>query len=103
MPASLLAMSREVLRTAFSHVIPKQTYTFTCTRSNEVTPLQLKKLKVCVERSGVVVATPTTIKALLLRFVQALADYDWAFPDYNVLVGLTDVLHPARLLVLSDW
>ena len=76
MPASLLPMSREVLRDTFSFAMPKKTYTFTCARSDEITSFQLKKLLRVAKDRGVVVSNPTSVKSLLLRFIENLLQFE---------------------------
>mmetsp|Transcript_7246 Transcript_7246/g.21392 ORF Transcript_7246/g.21392 Transcript_7246/m.21392 type:complete len:5155 (-) Transcript_7246:1654-17118(-) len=71
-PPALLEFSRSILRTSFSSVLPKRVYTFSFDRSTTVTAALLKKLQRARADGGVVVTTPTAVKALMLRYIENL-------------------------------
>lgn len=66
-PPALLEFSRSILRTSFSSILPKRVYTFEFDRSSVVTEALLKKLQRARSDGGIVVTTPTAVKALMLR------------------------------------
>ena len=72
-PPALLEFSRSVLRSSFSCILQKRVYTFAFERSSTLTTSTLKKLRSARDNAGVVVTTPTALKALLLRYVENLS------------------------------
>src|SRR5215469_11557585 len=70
-PASLLDMSRGILRSVFSHVIPKRIYTMTFERSFLGDTLH-QKLSDARKNKSVVCTTPESVKSLMLKFVDVL-------------------------------
>ncbi|KOO20988.1 hypothetical protein Ctob_000046 [Chrysochromulina tobinii] len=72
MPAALLPMSFNILRTTFSSAIQKRVYTFACERSTAGTSALEAKMVSAKERSAVVVTTPQAIKSLHLNFIESL-------------------------------
>jgi len=71
-PPALLEFSRSVLRSSFSSILQKRVYTFTFDRSSIMSEATLKKLRTARDDAGVVMTTPTAIKALLLRYIENL-------------------------------
>ena len=72
-PPALLEFSRSILRTSFSSILQKRVYTFSFDRASTVTAAMLKKLRTAQSEAGVVVTTPTAIKALMLRYIENLS------------------------------
>ena len=70
MPAPLLEHSRGVLRGIFSSLMPKQITTFDFKRATQCQPNLLRKLRGSAKSSGIVVAAPSSIKSIMLRFIE---------------------------------
>jgi thiol-disulfide isomerase/thioredoxin len=73
-PPALLEFSRSVMRSTFSSVIKKRIYTFSYDRSTECDPTTYRKLLNAQSTAGVVISTPTSVKSLMLKFIENL---DW--------------------------
>ena len=75
-PSALLPMSRRVLRSCFSNIIPKQIFTLSFDRQVDDDPALAKailhKLNVTVAERGVLICTDVTIKSLMLKYVELL-------------------------------
>ena len=71
-PKALLEMTRKQMRETFATIMSKRIYTLQFDRSTEVTPNTSKVLANAAKNRGVVVATPTTIKSVMLCFVETL-------------------------------
>jgi len=71
-PPALLEFSRSVLRASFSSILQKRVYTFAFDRSSVLSPAALAKLRQARDQAGIVVTTPTAVKALLLRYLENL-------------------------------
>jgi hypothetical protein len=84
-PKALLEMSRKQMRETFSSIICKRIYTLNFDRGSEVTPSISQSLSNAKRNRGVVVATPTTIKAFQLVYIETI-----------------QLLEEARKLELSD-
>eukprot|EP00397_Hematodinium_sp_SG-2012_P000007 GEMP01000007.1.p1 GENE.GEMP01000007.1~~GEMP01000007.1.p1 ORF type:complete len:5820 (+),score=1409.10 GEMP01000007.1:169-17628(+) len=69
-PPALLEFSRSVMRSTFSSIMHKKVYTFHCDRSTDIEPTVLKKLQNAVKTAALVVAVPSSMKSLLLKFVE---------------------------------
>ena len=69
-PAALLDFSAGVLRERFSAAIRKPVFTFTFDRYNKVTPQLLSKLRTARNLRAVVVSTPSSVKAFMLKFLE---------------------------------
>ena len=62
MPGSLLEMSRAVMRSSFSSVVPKAVYTFAFSRRSSITPELLTSLVAARDTYAVVCASPQSVK-----------------------------------------
>jgi len=71
-PKALLEMTRKQMRETFATIMSKRIYTLQFDRSTEVTPNTSKVLANAAKNRGVVMATPTTIKSVMLCFVETL-------------------------------
>ena len=72
-PPALLEFSRSIMRSTFSSIMHKRIYTLTFDRSTEINSSVYRKLCASVTNRGVVICTPTTIKSIMLKFLE-LAD-----------------------------
>jgi hypothetical protein len=70
-PTSLLEMSRGILSSVFSHVIPKPIYTLKFDRNSTSDGIH-RKLELTRSLKGVVVTTPEAIKSMMLKLVDVL-------------------------------
>ena len=71
-PPALLDFSRYVMRSTFSSIMHKRIFTLSFDRSTEIDPSMLKKLLIAKLSRGVVISTPTTIKSIMLKFLELL-------------------------------
>lgn len=71
-PKALVEMSRTRLRETFASIMVKRVYTLEFERSTIVKPSMSKSLENAVINRGVVVATPTTLKSIMLSYVEVL-------------------------------
>ncbi|KAJ8602501.1 hypothetical protein CTAYLR_001253 [Chrysophaeum taylorii] len=71
-PKALLEMTRAQMRSTFSTIISKRVYTLHLDRSSVVSPQLELSLRAARDARAVVVATPTTIKSLMLSYIEAL-------------------------------
>lgn len=69
-PPALLYFSASVLRERFSAAIRKPVFTFSFDRYSIVTPELLYKLRTARNLRAVVVASPTSIKSFMLKFIE---------------------------------
>ncbi|KNC47257.1 uncharacterized protein AMSG_03687 [Thecamonas trahens ATCC 50062] len=85
-PGALLDMSRNVLRTAFSNVMPKRIYTLAFDRSspssNSIDAVRAlaAKLRRARAQRALVVTTPEAVKSLMLKYVDLLQSVQSASP-----------------------
>jgi ribosomal protein L37AE/L43A len=70
-PKALLEMSRNVMRSTFSSILKKKVFTLVFDRGSDVPPAIVEKLE-SARRDGVVIATPTTLKSIQLKFLELL-------------------------------
>jgi hypothetical protein len=61
------------MRSTFSSIVEKRVYTLVFDRGSEVPPSLLDKLETARRESGVVIATPTTLKSIQLKFLELLS------------------------------
>ena len=61
------------MRSTFSSIIEKRVYTLVFDRGSDATPSLLDKLETARRASGVVIATPTTLKSIQLKFLELLS------------------------------
>ena len=71
-PKALVEMSRTRLRETFAAIMVKRIYTLDFDRSTVVKPSMRKSLENATANRGVVVATPTALKNVLLSYVEVL-------------------------------
>ena len=69
-PNALLDFSAGVLRERFSAAIRKPIFTFSFDRYSKVTPQLLSKLRTARNLRAVVVSTPSSVKAFMLKFME---------------------------------
>ena len=69
-PPALLELSRAVMRSTFSSIMHKRIFTLNFDRSTEANPTIFKKLSSSRQTRGVVITTPTTIKSMMLKFIE---------------------------------
>ena len=72
MPNALLEFSRGVLRSTFSSIVHKRIYTFHYDRSTPCDPATFRKLQTATTTAGIVVTNPTSVKSLMLKFIEVL-------------------------------
>lgn len=71
-PPALLELSRAVMRSTFSSIMHKRIYTLNFDRSYDISPTIYKKLIHSAATGGVVISTPTTVKSIMLKFLELL-------------------------------
>jgi len=71
-PKALLEMSRTRMRETFATIMQKRIYTLQFDRSTAVHPSMRRGLENAVRNRGIVVATPTTVKSIMLAYVETL-------------------------------
>ena len=69
-PPALLELSRAVMRSTFSSIMHKRIFTLNFDRSSAADPNIFKKLLNSTQTRGVVITTPTTIKSMMLKFIE---------------------------------
>lgn len=69
-PPALLELSRAVMRSTFSSIMHKRIFTLSFDRSTAAEPTIFKKLVSSKVTRGVVISTPTTIKSMMLKFIE---------------------------------
>jgi hypothetical protein len=71
-PPALLDFSRSVMRSTFSSIMHKRIFTLQFDRSSEISGNMFTKLLQSRSARGVVIATPTTIKSIMLKFIELM-------------------------------
>jgi len=71
-PKALVEMSRTRMRETFSAIMTKRIYTLEFDRSTQVKSSMRRSLENAAANRGVVVATPTTLKSIMLTYVETL-------------------------------
>jgi hypothetical protein len=71
-PPALLEFSRSVMRSTFSSIMHKRIYTLHCDRASKVDRTLYNKLANAIRTNGVVISTPTSIKSIMLKFMEML-------------------------------
>ena len=71
-PKALLEMTRKLMRETFATIMCKRVYTLQFDRSTDITPATAAALSNAAKNRGVVVATPTTIKSVMLCYIETL-------------------------------
>jgi len=71
-PKALVEMSRTRMRETFAAIMVKRIYTLDFDRSTTVTPSMRRSLENAAANRGVVVATPTTLKSIMLSYIETL-------------------------------
>jgi hypothetical protein len=69
-PQALIEMTRSVLREKFSSLLQKPVYTFAFDRSDNADSALLAKLEKARHAKAIILASPTSIKSFLLKFVE---------------------------------
>mmetsp|Transcript_74196 Transcript_74196/g.197960 ORF Transcript_74196/g.197960 Transcript_74196/m.197960 type:complete len:3050 (-) Transcript_74196:601-9750(-) len=77
-PKALLEMSRTQMRETFANIVPKRVYTFKFERATAVTAGTRLALENATRNRGVVVATPTSLKSVMLVYIETLRLLDEA-------------------------
>jgi hypothetical protein len=72
-PSALVEFSRGVLRRTFSSIVRKRVYTLTFDRNDDLGPRIESKLRGARDSGAVVIATPASVRSLMLKFVEMLA------------------------------
>jgi len=75
-PHALLEMSRSVMREKFAAVVRKPVFTFSFGRGTKVNRDLYMKLVKARESKAVICATPTSIKSLMLKFIEMMRHLD---------------------------
>lgn len=78
-PKALLEMSRTQMRETFANIIPKRIYTFKFERATQVTAGMRLTLENAARNRGIVVATPTSLKSVMLVYIETLRMLDEAW------------------------
>ena len=90
-PSALLEFSRSIMRSRFTHIISKKIHTFSFDRSikkiRHITRI-FDKLNTARKTRGIVMTTPESIKALLLKHVELLHQLDSAPPNLSTQAQL---------------
>lgn len=71
-PPALLDFSRSVMRSTFSSIMQKRIYTLSFDRSTDVNSKMYHRLMSSASNRGVVMATPMSIKSIMLKFLELL-------------------------------
>jgi hypothetical protein len=71
-PPALLDFSRSVMRSTFSSIMYKRIFTLNFDRSTEVNPNIHRKLISAVRNRGVIITTPTSVKSMMLKFLELM-------------------------------
>eukprot|EP01038_Epipyxis_sp_PR26KG_P004031 gene4031-5768_t len=71
-PKALVEMSRTRMRETFAAIMVKRIYTLEFDRSTTVKPSMRRSLENAASNRGVVVATPTTLKSIMLSYIEVL-------------------------------
>lgn len=71
-PKALVEMSRTRMRETFAAIMVKRIYTLDFDRSTVVKPSMRRSLENAMSNRGVVIATPTTVKSVMLCYVEVL-------------------------------
>lgn len=71
-PPALLEFSRSVMRSTFSSIMHKRIFTLQFDRSTEVSANMFTKLLQSRATRGVVITTPTTVKSIMLKFLETM-------------------------------
>ena len=74
MPAALIEFSRSVLRRTFSSIITKRIFTLHFDRNDVLDPKLEKKLTAARDMAAIVVSTPSSVRSIMLKFVEILTD-----------------------------
>ena len=80
-PKALVEMSRTNMRETFAAIMVKRIYTLDFDRSTTVQPAMRRSLENAASNRGVVVATPTTVKSIMLSYVEVLLHLKEAHTD----------------------
>ena len=73
-PKALLEMSRTRMRETFSTIMVKRIYTLNMERGTAVGASMVQTLENAIKNRGVVVTTPTSIKSIMLCYIENLGD-----------------------------
>jgi hypothetical protein len=71
-PKALVEMSRTRMRETFATIMVKRIYTLDFDRSTTVRPAMRRSLANAASNRGVVIATPTTVKSVMLSYIECL-------------------------------
>lgn len=71
-PPALLEFSRSVMRSTFSSIMHKRIYTLSFDRTSTADEALFNKLEHARRNRGVVISTPTSIKSIMLKFIEHL-------------------------------
>lgn len=71
-PKALIEMSRTRMRETFCAIMTKRIYTLEFDRSTKVKASMRRSLENAATNRGVVVATPTTLKSIMLSYIESL-------------------------------
>ncbi len=71
-PPALLEFSRSIMRSTFSSIMHKRIFTLQFDRSTEITSNMFTKLLQSRNSRGVVITTPTTVKSIMLKFLETM-------------------------------
>merc|ERR1712113_949947 len=69
-PRALLEMSRKRMRETFATIMAKRIYTLKFERSTVINPAMFRSLRNAMENRGIVVATPTSVKSVMLCYLE---------------------------------
>ena len=72
-PSALVEFSRGVLRRTFSSIVRKRVYTLAFDRNDDLGPRIEAKLRGARDSGAVVIATPASVRSLMLKFVEMLS------------------------------
>ena len=97
------------MRSTFSSIMHKRIYTLSFDRSSEIDPALLKKLVSAKVNRGVVITTPTTVKSVMLKFLELMKIIsDPSVPRSQVLeaqcaeLGRTLALFKESTLIMDE-
>jgi len=91
-PASLLEMSRSVFRHSFSAIVPKTVYTFAFSRRSRIDSELLKTMRVARDSGAIVVASPQSVKAFMLKLVEMMHILDTEYKRSSMTSTYSSVM-----------
>ena len=90
LPEALLEDARAIVRSTFSSLVKKRVYTLQCSRAAEAEPHYVQTLSDALARKGVVMTTPSSMKSIILKFIEALVRARRPLPRARLVNSIDD-------------